>query len=184
MKEQYTVSGFTLIELLLALGISSLLLLSTLALPTYWLQQNRLIHHTTQFLEALEFARSYALITGYAISICSSDGNESCSGTAYENAWIVFSELSDAVNGTLDYGENILLMQKSNADNLSIRSKTFTRSITYNRFGKADYNGRFIICTKQPARMISELVINQSGRVRLVSYHDNKQSPDINNCLH
>lgn len=182
MKKNHITDGFTLIELLLTLGISSLLLLSALALPSYWVQQNRFMHHTARFLEALEFARSYAIITGTTVTVCSSDGSAQCGGSAYEKAWIVFTELPSSVNGTLDNNENILMVQHGNAEDLSIRSKTFTQSISYNRFGKANYNGRFILCAKQPERVVAELIVSQ-GRVRWVSHQDNEQSADVNNCL-
>ena len=187
MDRKNTISGFTLIELLLVLGISGLLLVSALALPAYWVKQNRLTHHTYQFLEALEFARSYAMVSGTATTICSSGSTGQCAGTAYEKAWIIFSEHPDSINGTLDSDESILMVQQVNSEDTSIRSKTFSRFITYNRFGKANYNGRFILCSKQPKQVISELIINQSGRARLVKHQGDSPSsagePNMNDCL-
>ena len=187
MIKENTILGFTLIELLLVLGISSVLLVSALALPAYWVKQNQFAHHANQFLEALAFARSHAMISGRATTICSSDNAVRCTGTAYEKAWIVFAEAPNSINGILDHDENILMVQKVDSENISIRSKTFSQSITYNRFGQANYNGRFILCARPHAQIISELVINKSGRVRLAEHRGDGQlsagKPNINNCL-
>ena len=190
MKVTNTISGFTLIELLMTLSISGLLLLSALALPTHWVAQNKFMHHTNRFLQALEFARSYAVITGSTTTICSSDGSGHCAGNAYEKAWIVFSEHADSVNGTLDHDENILMIQQSDAANISIRSKTFSQFISYDRFGRAKtYNnigfanlgGRFILCSDS-AHSLTEFIISKSGRVR--SNHDGQYSLNEDDCLH
>ena len=171
-----------MIELLLTLGISSLLLVSVLALPAYWVKQNRFTHYTHQFLEALEFARSYAMVSGSATTICSSEDGMRCAGTSYEKGWLVFIEHPDSVNGVLDHNERLLMVQHSAADDIIIGSKTFSQFITYNRFGKANYNGRFILCARASTQAISELIINQSGRVRLVQSQNNGHSSGIANC--
>ena len=171
-----------MIELLLTLGISSLLLVSALALPAYWVKQNRFMHYTNRFLEALEFTRSYAMVSGNPTTICSSEGAGGCAGTAYEKGWLVFTEHPDSVNGMLDHNERILMVQQGDAEDISIRSKTFSRFITYSRLGQANYNGRFILCEDQQAQAISELVISQSGRVRLVQYQKDGQASNTNSC--
>lgn len=181
MDRKNTVAGFTLIELLLTLGISGLLLVSALALPAYWVKQNRFMHYTNQFWEALEFARSYAMVSGTATTICSSEGADTCSGSAYEKGWLVFAEHPDSVNGVLERNERILMVQRGDARDISIRSKTFSQFITYSRLGRANYNGRFILCADQQAQAISELVI-QSGRVRLVQNQKNGQTSNTSVC--
>lgn len=183
MHRKSNSSGFTLIELLVTLGISSLLLVSALTLPSYWVKQSKFLHHTNQLLEALEFARSYAMISGSATTICSSDGTAHCAGTAYEKGWIIFAEHPDSTNGVPDHGEDILMVQQSIATDLSIRSKIFSRFITYNRFGRANFSGRFILCTGRHPQAISELVVNQSGRARSLLYGENEQPPDNYDCL-
>ena len=182
MDRKNTAAGFTLIELLLTLGISSLLLVSVLALPAYWVKQNRFTHYTHQFLEALEFARSYAMVSGSATTICSSEDGERCAGTAYEKGWLVFIEHRDSVNGVLDQDDRLLMVQHGAADDITIGSKTFSQFITYNRFGKANYNGRFILCAGSSTQAISELIINQSGRVRLVQNQNSEQPSNVGNC--
>ena len=182
MDRKNTTTGFTLIELLLTLGISGLLLVSVLALPAYWVKQNRFMHYTHQFWEALEFARSHAMVSGSATTICSSEDGTRCAGTAYEKGWLVFMEHPDSVNGVLDRDERLLMVQQSDARDIAIRSKTFSQFITYNRFGKANYNGRFMLCSGSPTQAISELIISQSGRVRLMQYPNDEQPSDVDNC--
>ena len=171
-----------MIELLLTLGISSLLLVSVLALPAYWVKQNRFTHYTNQFLEALEFARSHAMVSGSATTICSSEDGMRCAGTSYEKGWLVFIEHPDSVDGVLDHDDRLLMVQHGAADDIAIVSQTFLQFITYNRFGKANYNGRFMLCAGSPTQAISELIINQSGRVRLVQSPNNGHSSSSANC--
>lgn len=182
MDRKNTVAGFTLIELLLTLGISGLLLVSVLALPIDWVKQHRFMHYTNRFLEALEFARSYAMVSGSATTICSSEDGERCSGTAYEKGWLVFTEHPDSINGILDYNERILIVQKADVEDISIRSQTFSQFVTYNHLGRANYNGRFILCTAQPTQAVSELVINHSGRVRLQQHQKDGRASNIGIC--
>ena len=183
MDRKNTIAGFTLIELLLTLGISSLLLVSVLALPAYWVKQNRFMHYTHQFWQALEFARSHAMVSGSATTICSSEDGMRCAGVAYEKGWLVFMEYPDSINGVLDRNERLLMVQQGDARDIAIRSKTFSQFITYDRFGKANYNGRFILCSGSPTQAISELIISQSGRVRLMQYPSDEQPSDFDNCL-
>ena len=182
MDRKNTNAGFTLIELLLTLGISGLLLVSVLALPAYWVKQNRFAHYTHQFLETLEFARSHAMISGSATTICSSEDGIRCAGASYEKGWLVFIEHPDSVDGVLDHDDRLLMVQHGAADDIVIVSKTFSQFITYNRFGKANYNGRFILCAQPPTQAISELVINQSGRIRLVQSPNSGHSSSIDDC--
>ena len=182
MDRKNDTAGFTLIELLLTLAISGLLLVSVLALPAYWVKQNRFMHYTHRFWEALEFARSYAMVSGSATTICSSEDGARCAGTSYEKGWLVFIEHPDSVNGELDRNERLLIVQQGDSRDIVIRSKTFSRFITYNRFGKANYNGRFILCSGSSTQAISELVISQSGRVRLVQYQNDGRSSDVGDC--
>ena len=182
MDKKNITAGFTLIELLLTLAISGLLLVSVLALPAYWIKQNRFMHYTHQFLEALEFARSHAMVSGNATTICSSEDGVRCAGTAYEKGWLVFMEHPDSVNGVLDRNERLLMVQQGDTRDIAIRSRTFSQFITYNRFGRANYNGRFMLCSGSTAQAISELIISQSGRVRLMQDTNDEQPSNVRSC--
>jgi type IV fimbrial biogenesis protein FimT len=82
-------AGFTLVELLVTIVVLSILL--GLAVPAFrtfmqndqqWVQQNNLVL-------ALNAARSQAIKQDSSVSVCSSTDGATCTGTPWEQGWIV-----------------------------------------------------------------------------------------------
>src|SRR3569833_4532748 len=83
--------GFTLVELLVTISIATILV--TLAVPSFsdFVKNNRMITQPTDFVTAMNVARSEAIRRGTRITLCkSSDGAGCVSGRNWEQGWIVF----------------------------------------------------------------------------------------------
>ncbi len=159
-------NGFTLIELLLVLTLAGAAL--TLSVQTFkQLSERRLLSQPlAELIKALRFARAAAIGGGHNVTLCRSEDGGSCGGAGYEQGWIVFADKDGAGAGRRDPGERLLSAGQALDARLSLRSNTFTSHITFRADGRANRNGRFVICADaNPAGAVGVLVI-RSGRLR------------------
>lgn len=92
-----TNAGFTLIELLMTVTIAALVL--TLGVPSFqeMLRNNQLTAQANDLVGSLNLARAEAIKRRTAISVCSSNDQESCTDSAWEKGWIVLDASTDEV---------------------------------------------------------------------------------------
>jgi prepilin-type N-terminal cleavage/methylation domain-containing protein len=98
--------GFTLIELCFVLVVIAVL--AVIAIPRYldYTAKVRLAGHAQFVLETLRLARIEAVTRELPVSLCASIDGVSCTGTPWEQGWLVFSD--GGVPGTID-GDDIVL---------------------------------------------------------------------------
>ncbi len=85
--------GFTLMEMMVTLAIASILL--ALAVPNMrdFVQNNRAVSLSSNFMSAMNVARSEAIKRGSPVSVCASgDVNQTSCGGPWTNGWIVFDD--------------------------------------------------------------------------------------------
>ena len=96
--------GLTMVELMMVLVISAILL--SLAVPSFVgaMRTNALARNTSNFLTAVNLARSEALTRNRSVTICKRDANGgNCDPAAnWDAGWIVFVDLNG--NGQVDAG--------------------------------------------------------------------------------
>ncbi|MCP5158555.1 MAG: GspH/FimT family pseudopilin [Gammaproteobacteria bacterium] len=97
-------SGFTLVELIVTLAIAAIVV--TVGVPSFqaMMRNNRAATHTNEFMSALNLARSEAVKRGWRVVLCPSTNQTNCTGTPWENGWIVFVDADANGNGALDEG--------------------------------------------------------------------------------
>ena len=99
-------AGFTLIEILVALVVIAVL--AVLALPRYldYAAAARLAGHAQFVHETLRLARIEAVTRETPVSICASTDGIACTGTPWEQGWLVF--VDENLPGIIDGSDEVL----------------------------------------------------------------------------
>ena len=102
-------SGFTLLELLTALTIGSIVIV--VGVPGFQgvMSNQRLTASTNEMVTTLNLARSEAIKRVTYVTVCKSSNGTGCTaGSAWEDGWIVFANVSSATPGAVDAGDEII----------------------------------------------------------------------------
>jgi len=110
--------GFSLIELIITMGVFAILTSMALTFSGAFLQDNRMSSANNDLVGSINMARSIAVSKGQRASICSSTDNLTCTNTAWELGWIVFSD--GGVAGVVDGDDRIFKVSNSAAIDISI----------------------------------------------------------------
>lgn len=98
--------GFTLIEIVFVLAVIAIL--AVIALPRYldYAAAVRLAGHAQFVHETLRLARIEAVTRDMPVSICASTDGIACTGTPWEQGWLVFSD--ENLPGVIDGNDEVL----------------------------------------------------------------------------
>ncbi len=113
-------TGFTLIELLVTISI--IVILTFVGVPTFKSVTNnsRISATNNSLVGNLALARSEAVNRNKPVSVCASSDGSSCTSTAWELGWIVFTDGGTA--GAVDGSDKILRVQKKTIGRLTVTS--------------------------------------------------------------
>jgi len=116
-------SGFTLIELMVTLAVGVVIL--SIGVPAFlgMMSNNQAAGYANDLVGAMRLARSEAVKRGSDVTVCASNSDQTaCSGTAWNNGWIVFTD--DDGSNSLGEGEMIIKVwsiQSTERESLTIR---------------------------------------------------------------
>jgi type IV fimbrial biogenesis protein FimT len=158
--------GFTLIELMIVVVLGVLLL--TTGVPSFlsFIENNRVVAQTNNYVSGLNIARSEAIKTGARVVLCKSDDGQSCDigGAGYERGWAVFVD-DGATAFDIDGGERILRVQEPLTAGVTlIGNANVVNRVAYLGTGRAVNNGTLVLCLGDHERR--NVVISRQGRVR------------------
>lgn len=87
------IMGFTLVELMVTLAVGIIILGIGIPAFTGMMASNRTTGYANELIGALRLARSEAVKRGEGVTVCASNsGNTACSGTNWQNGWLVFTD--------------------------------------------------------------------------------------------
>lgn len=156
--------GFSLVELMVAIAILGLLLAMTAPMFGDIVRNNRSQAAANELVSALNAARAEAIKRGQRVSLCPSANGTSCSGSVWQNGWIVFVDTaaSDAA-ATPSVGD---VLNRRTAMSSGVTATGTATFIRYSGLGFAPIRANITVqttsCTGLNARTIS---FSAAGRV-------------------
>ncbi|GAB2621517.1 GspH/FimT family pseudopilin [Novilysobacter erysipheiresistens] len=175
MKQQ--ASGFTLIELMTALAV--LVITLTIGVPAFAGLQQRARAATAYHLltSSLAIARLGAVKRGEAVGVCPSTNGSSCEDdTSWDGGWIVFS---DPDRTGQPAAPNAVLQRIDGVGaSLALRSTQGRTLVRFTPNGWAYGSNLSIrLCSREPARLLGKVVVNNGGRPRSERFEEAKPCP-------
>lgn len=172
--------GFSLIELMTVVTLAGLILV--FGAPSFQasLERNRLQSGTNSIASALSYARSEAVIRGAPVSLCPTIDTTACSGSNWEEGWLIFVDDGEgggtATDGTRTGSERLLRIGEGSPQRVTVRTVNFptTTSITFEDDGRIlqDTDGTVVVCDDRGADEARGIVVQVSGQGRLAFDND------------
>jgi len=167
-------NGFTLVELLV--GIAVLSVLASFAAPSFkeTLSNTRQVTAFNKASSTLRFARSEAIKSSRAVSICGRATDNSC-GADWSKGLLVFSDsASDGTPLVLDGADSIIRSVVFSGAGLSLSSSAMLASnaaspettgvIRFDSRGRPNWlNGTIVLCDRRGAEFAKALIMTGSG---------------------
>lgn len=165
--------GFTVTELLIVILIVAIL--AVVGVSSFkTIRSSSSIGGEVQAVQSdLQYARAEALREGQPVTVCVSTTGSSCtSGTAWNNGWIVFSDVNG--NGAVDSGDVVLRWQKTFTTTDTLSADNSTTSFIFNRLGFVNNITATVVTltghASTPATASTQcLAVNTVGQLSLVS---------------
>ncbi|MHB8472028.1 MAG: GspH/FimT family pseudopilin [Gammaproteobacteria bacterium] len=161
--------GLTLLELLITLTIA--VIIATVAIPALHtlIMSNRMSTQLSEWLTALQAARSHAISHQQHVVICpSADQNACVSSTVWQNGWITFADRN--LNQQHDRDESLSRVNNTTLTDMSIMSSNGRQRIAFQADGSAGgSNTTLTFCDARGAAHARAIIIAVNGRPRLAS---------------
>lgn len=170
--------GFTMIELLISLLVIAVLLVMVAPSMNVLVKRNSLVALHGSLRSSLSMARTQAVETGSAVSVCPMGRNGGCAFPSgdWSRGWIVFEDpertgrCANPGNAGLCHGtrNRVLRIRPPLDSGYVIRSNHHvSRRVRFSATGMSyGHNGRFTLCDLNGAVKPVGLVVAATGRVR------------------
>ncbi len=169
-------TGFSLLELLAVAALIATFL--TWGVFGYReLFQNRTNkEEPRKFINALKFARSYALANRRVIFVCPGDGQAQCLSHDYALGWVVLEAPGPGSFTAPPATARLVSVGAPLLSGFSIKTNVFSDFIRFSEQGRAHRNGHFFFCRTGVPQAVAGMVIIRSGRIR------NTREDELSNC--
>ena len=156
--------GFSLIELLVCIGIVSLLITISLPSMTSLTGRQRVAAQIVEIRNALQLARSLAVMEGEVWKVCMLDTQQNCVKQNGDTLTVFRDDNNDNQRGHDEKRKNVSSIEGVNIK-LSASNRTYIR---FKRTGESMESGNFQVCSSDPNfAQGRQVIIYRSGRIRL-----------------
>ena len=161
-------SGFTLLELIVTVAVVSITMAFAIPSMTSFTQNDRLTTNINTLVGHLGLARSEAIKRSQKVSICISSDSATCTGTNWEEGWIVYidADADDSFTENVVTGEVILRAQQALDGANTMTPTGIGTQVTYDNRGFVTGGGSFLLCDNRTGDFGKTLTITNTGRVR------------------
>lgn len=172
-------TGYTLIELIAVLAIVSSLLVVAIPLFRTQVQNSQMSAAATDLLSTLMQAKAEAIGRRNPVTVCiRNEDADDCADTGkWEEGWLSFVDLN--ADGSVDEGEEIILIHPPLADRMTVRGETqIANGITYRPNGRTDLTAtrKLVICddrTKEDnARVLIVSILGKASIIRAADLNE------------
>ena len=156
--------GFSLIELLICIGIVSLLITISLPSMTSLTGRQRVAAQIVEIRNALQLARSLAVMEGEIWKVCMLDTQQNCVKQNGDTLTVFRDDNNDNQRGHDEKRKNV-----SSIEGVKIKLSASNRTyIRFKRTGESMESGNFQVCSSDPNfAQGRQVIIYRSGRIRL-----------------
>ena len=154
--------GFTLIELLITVTVVALVLGIGLPGLQDFIQNNRRAAKINELVASLTLARSAAISRNFAVSMCPSTNGTGCAAVAWDEGWIVFSDLDR--DGAVDGGVDTVIKAVDGLNDMQVTSPELATSLSYRPSGRILNQGQFVVCDSRGAGDARVVQLDLVGR--------------------
>lgn len=184
--------GLTLIELIVTLAVVSIVLVTGIPALNQMSSNNRVVAQINSISGSLALARSEAIKSATAVTLCVSTNGATCDGlaaTEWEKGWIVFTDTNKdfAVNGSSDA---LIKIQEKFSGNSSLRLSVYDVAgvyqflpdgTSYDRDFDGTAKGTFTLCDSSKVATKARAVnVNFIGRVSRAEGANPTDKPVLN----
>jgi len=172
--------GFTLAELMVTLAIGTMLV--SIAVPNMrsMTLDSKQRGGVNELVSAMHLARTTAVTTNSRVTVCASDDGAGCGTVAWQKGWIAFVDLDG--DRAVDPGESII-RTGAEIDGMTISSSEFSNFFVYRPNGRimstviSVNSGEFAVCDYRGSEHARRIVLDISGRPRVITPADGGSPP-------
>ncbi len=158
--------GFSLIELMITVGLVGIVMMFAIPGMTEFSKNDRISTFTNTLIADIMLAKSKAVQQNQPVILCTSDDQESCTSTSFEDGWIVGIDI-DEDDDLTDANDQLIKVQNTITGNLSFFQDTGLDKIIFDSRGFLDSStGSISICDDRGVDYAKELSISVTGRTK------------------
>jgi type IV fimbrial biogenesis protein FimT len=160
-------NGFSLIELLLVVSLTAILL--ALAAPSFQalVADNRMSTQINTLVTALHMARSEAVKTGRAVTICSAANGAPNASTEWKTGWLV--QTGSACANPLASGEREVLREGVLSGLSKLTASAAALTYRGNGLLSSGVSTTFVFCDSRGAADAKAVEVTATGHVRTIA---------------